>query len=466
MRKLAFTLLAAGAALAWSSGSHTAMAQLPGVPSGGAIDVPNVAPDVQGNRGGGRGNRGPDGNRGQQGNRGPRVDDALPGNVGPELDRGPNNRGPDDRGPQMNRGDRDNRSGDYRPGDPRNGNWQGNRPYDDRYDNDRYDNRRGYSNSPWNRGNWYPNSRYPYYGNRNQGGYWNSWSVLPWIGGAYLGGRSGYGIGGYGPGNYGAGYGTGYYGYYGYDTPQRYTVARPTNDGEQIAQQQDRTTTEGQEYEQMATRAFRQGDYGQAARYATHGLIEMPQNGQLQLLAAQALFALGDYGGSASLLHQAASTLDENQWGSIITNYKSYYRGNDYVQQMRQLDEYLSENNEDAAAYFVRGYNYGFLNHEDAAVKDLTRAYELEPRDKLAAALIQRFGGEVPEVSAPPEGQAQPGADQQQQRNTPPAQAQEEATGPDDQQQDLNRPTSDTSGETPPRLPTSELPEPTETPQE
>jgi len=456
MRKLAFTILAAGAALVWSSGSQT-MAQLPGVPGGGAIDVPNVAPGVQGNPGN-RGNRGPDANRGPQGNRGPRVQDALPDNVVPQTDRGP----------QMNRGDRDNRPGDYRPGDRRDGNWQGNRPYDGRpdgrYDN-WYDNRnRGYGYSPWNRGNWYPNSQYPYYGNRNRGGYWNSWSVLPWIGGAYLGGRIGQGVGGFGPG-----YGTGYYGYYGYDTPQRYNVARPTDSGEvvqqqDVAQQQDRTTTEGQEYEQMATQAFRQGDYSQAARYATHGLIEMPQNGQLQLLAAQALFALGDYGGSASLLHQAASILDENQWGSIITNYKSYYRGNDYVQQMRQLDEYLSQNQEDSAAFFVRGYNYGFLNHEDAAVKDLTRAYELEPRDKLAAALIQRFGGEVPEVSTPQEGQAQPGAEQQQPENTTEPPAQEEATDRQDQQ-GQNRPNSEASGNIPSEQPTNELPEPTETPQ-
>ena len=58
-----------------------------------------------------------------------------------------------------------------------------------------------------------------------------------------------------------------------------------------------------------------------------------------------------------------------------------------------------------ARAGVLRGYQHGFLDHHETAVRDLTKAVELESRDKLAARLIERFGGTPPAVSGLPAGE-------------------------------------------------------------
>ena len=64
---------------------------------------------------------------------------------------------------------------------------------------------------------------------------------------------------------------------------------------------------------------------------------------------------------------------------------------------MDRLNGYIKENPDAAYARFVRGYQHGFLGHERTAIRDLTKALELESRDELAARLLEHFGGTVPE---------------------------------------------------------------------
>jgi len=135
---------------------------------------------------------------------------------------------------------------------------------------------------------------------------------------------------------------------------------------------------------------------------ANHALVEMPRDGKLLLFAAQTLFAVGDYQNSATVIHQAASQLDAKQWGYVVENYKQYYRGRAYVDQMDRLNEYLKKNPEAGYAHFLRGYQHGFLGHPKSALRDLSKAVELESRDKLAVELIERFGGKPPAVADRP----------------------------------------------------------------
>jgi len=162
------------------------------------------------------------------------------------------------------------------------------------------------------------------------------------------------------------------------------------------------TTPEGEAFQRKAEAAFRAGDFQRAARMANHALVEMPRQGKLLLFAAQTLFAVGDYRSAAAVIHQAASQLDSNQWGYVVENYKQYYRGRAFVEQMDRLNEYLEENPNAAYAHFLRGYQHGFLDHPKAALRDLNKAVELESRDKLAAQLIERFGGKPPVVPDQP----------------------------------------------------------------
>jgi len=162
------------------------------------------------------------------------------------------------------------------------------------------------------------------------------------------------------------------------------------------------TSSEGLGYQRRAEEAFRASDFQGAARMANHALVDMPRDGKLLLFTAQSLFAVGDYRNAASAIHQAVELLDSQQWGYVVENYAQYYRGRAFVEQMDRLNEYLKKNPEAGYAHFLRGYQHGFLGNQQSALRDLNKALELESRDKLAAQLIERFGGEPPVASAQP----------------------------------------------------------------
>jgi len=170
-------------------------------------------------------------------------------------------------------------------------------------------------------------------------------------------------------------------------------------------------TSEGEAFRRKAEAAFRAGDFQRAAKMANHALVEMPRDGKLLLFAAQTLFAIGDYRSAAVVIHQAAPQLDPQQWGYVVENYRQYYRGRAFVDQMDRLNEYIKKNPGADYAYFLRGYQHGFLKHHPAALKDLNKAVELESRDQLAAQLITRFGGTPPASLEQPTLELSPAVD-------------------------------------------------------
>ena len=156
------------------------------------------------------------------------------------------------------------------------------------------------------------------------------------------------------------------------------------------------SSADGVAYKRRAEAAFRAGNYREALRHANHAIVELPRDGKLYLLTAQALLAVGDYRSAAAAIHQGVSLLDAEEWGYVVKDFDRFYQGDAFVRHIKQLDEYIEKNPQSAYAYFVRGYEYGFLDYKEAAIKDLRRAFELEPRDELAARLIERFGGAPP----------------------------------------------------------------------
>ncbi len=215
---------------------------------------------------------------------------------------------------------------------------------------------------------------------------------LPFHSGAYLGSW------------YGA-YDEPYYDFYSPAVTQRFVrvegepivarvEARPTPNERRAGPS---TSAEGLAYKRRAKQAFLAGNYNETLRYANHALVEMPRNGELYLFTGQAFFAIGDYQSAAAAIHQGASLLDSKDWGQVVGDYRRYYRGSAFVDQMVRLNDYIKKNPNAAYARFVRGYQHGFLGHEKTAIRDLTKALELESRDELAARLLERFGGTVPE---------------------------------------------------------------------
>ena len=153
---------------------------------------------------------------------------------------------------------------------------------------------------------------------------------------------------------------------------------------------------EAAEFQLQAEQAFQEHRYDEAARLSNHAIVEDNQNGKLHLFASQVFFALGDYPSAAAAVQQAASLLDRSEWGFVVENYQEFYRGDDYLSQMAELDEHIKQNPEAAYAYFLRGYHFLFLGHQQAARNDLAKAVELEEHDRLAAELLKMASGEVP----------------------------------------------------------------------
>ena len=189
---------------------------------------------------------------------------------------------------------------------------------------------------------------------------------------------------GYGPWDYGPGYGS-----YSW-APRTYIYERqvPVNVN----------PNEGREgsYLGRAQGAFRDGDYDQALRLAQHAAVDNADDGKLFLFLSQALLASDDYRGSADAAHRAMSLLEPKDWGYVVENFRRYYKNADYVEQILRLEKFVQENPEAAHARFLLGYHYGYLGYSKEAVRELSKAAELESRDELARRLIERFGGQAP----------------------------------------------------------------------
>ena len=247
----------------------------------------------------------------------------------------------------------------------------------------------------------YPYGRYRYGFNPFYLGY--GLSSLFYGGLGYGGlGYGGYGYGGYGYPSYGyGGYGYGYpYSGYGYGYPYSgygYTYAPATT----IVQPAAPQAAAPNDYMAQGEQDFKAGRYDAALRNWQHALVDNPQNGGLVMLMSQALFATGKFDEAAGAVQQAMSMLPEDQWGSVVSNYRELY-GNpsDYKAQLKTLEAARKEK-ESPALEFLLGYHYGYLGYPREAVRELDKAISLNPQDQLAAKLKQIMTAKVAPTIAP-----------------------------------------------------------------
>ena len=201
-------------------------------------------------------------------------------------------------------------------------------------------------------------------------------------------------------------------------TQPRYVYEEPvyyvdgSADEEEVVEQAEEIPNVS-DYARRAKEAFRDGRYEDALRLASHAIVETPDNGKPHLLASQALFALGNYRNAARAVHQAMTLLESEQWGHVVENYVEYYTDDAYVKQMERLVAFVKKNPDTAYARFLRGYHYGFLGYQEDAHRELTKAIELESRDKMARHLLVHFGGKPPGASAAAPEPRQPDTDPQ-----------------------------------------------------
>jgi predicted Zn-dependent protease len=142
--------------------------------------------------------------------------------------------------------------------------------------------------------------------------------------------------------------------------------------------------------------AFRDSDYKRAAREWRHALVDDPQNGLLVLMMAQALFQSGEYNEAAGAVQAGLQLMPRDKWDVVVGNYKELY-GNtqDYVDQLKLLENTVKEKPKDPALRLLVGYHYLFLGYPAEAMRELKVGEELAKTDRAMKELIKFADSEL-----------------------------------------------------------------------
>ena len=113
-----------------------------------------------------------------------------------------------------------------------------------------------------------------------------------------------------------------------------------------------------------------------------------PNDAALHEFRALCLFALKRYDEAAAVLYAVLSVGPGWDWTTLIGLYGD---PESYTQQLRALESYCSEHPQSASPRFVLAYHYLTAGHADAAVRQLKIVTSLQPKDQLAAQLVQQI---------------------------------------------------------------------------
>ncbi len=108
-------------------------------------------------------------------------------------------------------------------------------------------------------------------------------------------------------------------------------------------------------------------------------------DGQAELLSAQALFALGEYDAAVASLDRATQLLPEEEWDRYVADYREYFPSAlRYAVHLRSLERFADQAPPaQTASRLLLAYHYGCLGYADQALlrlDQLTKPSELSRR--------------------------------------------------------------------------------------
>ena len=157
------------------------------------------------------------------------------------------------------------------------------------------------------------------------------------------------------------------------------------------------------EFTERGAVAFKSAKYEQAVYAWRHAVVDDPQNPELVLLLAQALFATGKFEESAGATQAAMRQLPKHAWGNVIERYRDYYGDpQDYTRQLRVLEKALGSKPDSPALRFLAGYHYGYLGFLKQSIEQLDKVVEIESRDEMAQQLRDEMNNKLVKSEAPP----------------------------------------------------------------
>jgi tetratricopeptide (TPR) repeat protein len=168
--------------------------------------------------------------------------------------------------------------------------------------------------------------------------------------------------------------------------PGIYDYSQPIDPG--VAQPDQAVAAQAVSAFDAARLAFRTLDYNRALSLVNEAIKVMPDDPTLHEFRGQTLFALGRYDEAAAPLYAVLSSGPGWDWTTLISLYADPEA---YTKQLRALETFCDKNPNSAAAHFVLAYQYLTAEHPEAAVGELKKVAELQPKDTLAAQLAQEL---------------------------------------------------------------------------
>ena len=130
---------------------------------------------------------------------------------------------------------------------------------------------------------------------------------------------------------------------------------------------------------------FKRGDYQLALAETNRAVALVPNDSLMHEFRALCLFALQDYKQSAAAMYAVLATGPGWDEATLTSLYASPVT---YKQQLRALEDYRDANAQAADARFLLAYHYMLVDKDEEAAAELAEVVELEPRDQLAAQLL------------------------------------------------------------------------------
>jgi hypothetical protein len=160
-------------------------------------------------------------------------------------------------------------------------------------------------------------------------------------------------------------------------------------------------TDSAQQVFASARDSFKAGDYARALALSDQALVQLPNDSVLHEFRALCLFALKRYSEAAAVDYTVLSAGPGWDWTTLVGLYPSV---DPYTDQLRALEGYVREHQNDPAAQFLLGYHYMVQGSTDAAAVRFKAVAQLQPQDQLSARFV-----EVLTKAQPAQGQGQPG---------------------------------------------------------
>jgi len=134
--------------------------------------------------------------------------------------------------------------------------------------------------------------------------------------------------------------------------------------------------------------AFKDGLYTSALDFDDQALKLLPQDPALHEFRALTLFAMKRYSEAATSLYPVLSIGPGWDWATLIGLYD---RPETYTAQLRALEAQVNADPQSAPAHFLLAYHYLTQGHGEAALGQLRKVTQLQPRDKVSAQLLEQL---------------------------------------------------------------------------